>query len=189
MSRSAWRCWRRRRCHCPKPYATAPSPGSTGRRPCSRCYWPGACSIGLRARAGRAIAELLALQDGLVRRLVPDGTVREVPVAAIRAGESILLGSGERLRLETGRGKTGRGKTGRGRTGRGRTGRGRTGRGRHGLADHPGAYRTAPGAGRPAWFSLGAAVRPIRRPGWRREPHPVRRSSPHPIPQPGQTPP
>jgi Cu2+-exporting ATPase len=53
-----------------------------------------------RARAGRAVAELLALQDGLVRRLAPDGTSTEVPVGSIRAGDRVLLGSGERLRLD-----------------------------------------------------------------------------------------
>jgi len=53
-----------------------------------------------RGRAGRAMAELLALQDGMVRRLAADGVTEEVPVAAMRPGERLLLGSGERLRLD-----------------------------------------------------------------------------------------
>ncbi|MBL6457517.1 heavy metal translocating P-type ATPase [Belnapia sp. T6] len=53
-----------------------------------------------RGRAGRAVAELLALQDGTVRRLGPDGAEEEVAVGAIRAGDRILLAAGERLRLD-----------------------------------------------------------------------------------------
>ncbi|WP_431285900.1 heavy metal translocating P-type ATPase [Humitalea sp. 24SJ18S-53] len=53
-----------------------------------------------RGRAGRAVAELLALQEGTVRRLGPDGTLRDIPVAEILAGDRILVGSGERLRLD-----------------------------------------------------------------------------------------
>ncbi len=53
-----------------------------------------------RGRAGRAVAELLALQDGLVRRLAADGSAADVPAAAVRAGERILLATGERLRLD-----------------------------------------------------------------------------------------
>ena len=53
-----------------------------------------------RGRAGRAVAELLALQDGMVRRLEADGTATEVAVGAVRAGDRVLLGAGERLRLD-----------------------------------------------------------------------------------------
>ncbi|MDN3563977.1 heavy metal translocating P-type ATPase [Paeniroseomonas aquatica] len=53
-----------------------------------------------RGRAGRAVAELLALQDGLVRRLAADGSATEVAVGAVRPGDRILLGAGERLRLD-----------------------------------------------------------------------------------------
>ncbi|MBL6076600.1 heavy metal translocating P-type ATPase [Belnapia sp. T18] len=53
-----------------------------------------------RGRAGRAVAELLALQDGMVRRLAPDGRAEDVPTGAVRPGERILLAAGERLRLD-----------------------------------------------------------------------------------------
>ncbi|PZW43052.1 Cu2+-exporting ATPase [Humitalea rosea] len=53
-----------------------------------------------RGRAGRAMAELLALQEGVVRRLNAAGQAEEVPVAAIRPGDLVMLGAGERLRLD-----------------------------------------------------------------------------------------
>ena len=53
-----------------------------------------------RGRAGRAVAELLALQDGMVRRLLPDGRAEDVSAGALRPGECILLAAGERLRLD-----------------------------------------------------------------------------------------
>lgn len=53
-----------------------------------------------RGRARRAVAELLALQSGDVQLLQPDGTARQVPMEAARAGDRVLVASGERLRLD-----------------------------------------------------------------------------------------
>lgn len=53
-----------------------------------------------RARAGSAAAELLALQQGSVRRLAADGTTSDVPADVLRAGDRLLLAVGERLRLD-----------------------------------------------------------------------------------------
>jgi Cu2+-exporting ATPase len=46
------------------------------------------------------VAELLALQDGLVTRLLADGRTGSVPAEAIAAGDRVLLAAGERLRLD-----------------------------------------------------------------------------------------
>ena len=53
-----------------------------------------------RGRARRAVNALLALQAGDVQLLQPDGTARIVPVEAARAGDRVLVASGERLRLD-----------------------------------------------------------------------------------------
>ncbi|PHK94647.1 copper-translocating P-type ATPase [Pseudoroseomonas rhizosphaerae] len=53
-----------------------------------------------RRRARQAVAELLALQEGTVQRLRPEGGAEACPAAAIRAGDRILLAHGERLRLD-----------------------------------------------------------------------------------------
>ena len=53
-----------------------------------------------RSRARRAVTALLALQSGDVQLLQPDGTARTVPVEAARAGDRVLVASGERLRLD-----------------------------------------------------------------------------------------
>ncbi len=53
-----------------------------------------------RGRAGRAVAELIALQDGTVRRLNGEGRATDVPAGAVLAGDRILLAAGERLRLD-----------------------------------------------------------------------------------------
>ncbi|MCC7281829.1 MAG: cadmium-translocating P-type ATPase, partial [Acetobacteraceae bacterium] len=53
-----------------------------------------------RARAGRSVAELLALQRASVRRLGHDGRIEEVPAEQVRAGETVLLAAGERLALD-----------------------------------------------------------------------------------------
>jgi len=55
---------------------------------------------GARQRARRAVAELLALQDGVATRLEADGTAHAAPVGSLRAGDRILLAAGERLRLD-----------------------------------------------------------------------------------------
>ncbi len=54
----------------------------------------------MRRRARQAVAELLALQDGSVALLLPDGTTRAVPAENIRAGDRLLIAAGERLRLD-----------------------------------------------------------------------------------------
>ena len=46
------------------------------------------------------MAELLALQAGEARVLGADGTARGVPVEAVRAGDRVLVASGERLALD-----------------------------------------------------------------------------------------
>jgi Cu2+-exporting ATPase len=53
-----------------------------------------------RRRARQAVAELLALQEGTVTRLDPDGTAHAAPAANIRAGDRLLVAAGERLRLD-----------------------------------------------------------------------------------------
>lgn len=53
-----------------------------------------------RRRARQSVAELLALQDGLVTRLLADGRTEAVPAARIGAGERVLVAAGERLRLD-----------------------------------------------------------------------------------------
>ena len=53
-----------------------------------------------RRRARQAVAELLALQEGTVAVLQPEGRARTVPVDAVRAGDRILVAAGERLRLD-----------------------------------------------------------------------------------------
>ncbi len=55
---------------------------------------------GMRRRARQAVAELLALQDGSVALLCADGTTRSVPAESIRAGDLVLIASGDRLRLD-----------------------------------------------------------------------------------------
>ncbi len=54
-----------------------------------------------RSRAGRALAELLALQGGDVRVLPPDGGAPlAVPADAVQPGARLLVASGERLHLD-----------------------------------------------------------------------------------------
>jgi Cu2+-exporting ATPase len=53
-----------------------------------------------RRRAGQAVAELLALRDGSVALVEADGRVRDVSVERIRAGDTVLVAMGERLRLD-----------------------------------------------------------------------------------------
>ncbi|WP_137124115.1 heavy metal translocating P-type ATPase [Roseomonas sp. HF4] len=53
-----------------------------------------------RRRARQSVAELLALQDGLATRLLPDGRTEAVPAGRIAAGEQVLVAAGERLRLD-----------------------------------------------------------------------------------------
>lgn len=53
-----------------------------------------------RRRARQSVAELLALQEGVVTRLLPDGRSEAVPAEAIAAGERVLVAAGERLRLD-----------------------------------------------------------------------------------------
>jgi Cu2+-exporting ATPase len=53
-----------------------------------------------RRRARQSVAELLALQEGLVTRLLPGGRSEAVAAEAIAAGERVLVASGERLRLD-----------------------------------------------------------------------------------------
>ncbi|GGG43761.1 copper-translocating P-type ATPase [Caldovatus sediminis] len=53
-----------------------------------------------RRKARQAAAELLALQEGSVALLQPDGTTRAVPVERVRPGDRLLVAAGERLRLD-----------------------------------------------------------------------------------------
>jgi Cu2+-exporting ATPase len=53
-----------------------------------------------RRRARQAVSELLALQEGDVSRLGPDGVVERVSVGAASAGDRLLVAMGERLRLD-----------------------------------------------------------------------------------------
>jgi Cu2+-exporting ATPase len=55
---------------------------------------------GMRRRARQAVAELLALQDGSVELRLADGTTRAVPVGSVRAGDELLVATGDRLRLD-----------------------------------------------------------------------------------------
>jgi Cu2+-exporting ATPase len=54
----------------------------------------------MRRRARQAVAELLALQEGSVALLLPDGTTRSVPAENVRPGDRVLVAAGERLRLD-----------------------------------------------------------------------------------------
>ncbi|MFN9090075.1 MAG: heavy metal translocating P-type ATPase [Alphaproteobacteria bacterium] len=53
-----------------------------------------------RKKARQAVAEVLALQDGMVALLAADGTTRLVPVAALEAGQAVQIAAGEALRLD-----------------------------------------------------------------------------------------
>ncbi|WP_338147815.1 heavy metal translocating P-type ATPase [Neoroseomonas terrae] len=53
-----------------------------------------------RRRARQSVAELLALQEGLVNRLLPDGRLEAVPAEAVAAGDRVLVAAGDRLRLD-----------------------------------------------------------------------------------------
>lgn len=53
-----------------------------------------------RRRARQSVAELLALQEGLVSRVLADGHMEAVPAEAVAAGDSVLVAAGERLRLD-----------------------------------------------------------------------------------------
>ena len=53
-----------------------------------------------RRRARQSVAELLALQEGLVTRLLADGRTEAVPAEAVAAGDRVLVAAGERLRLD-----------------------------------------------------------------------------------------
>ena len=53
-----------------------------------------------RKKARQAVAEVLALQDGMVALLAADGTTRLVPVASVEAGQAVQIAAGEALRLD-----------------------------------------------------------------------------------------
>ena len=53
-----------------------------------------------RRRTGRALQELAALQPETARLLMADASVREVPVAVLRPGESIQLLAGDRIPVD-----------------------------------------------------------------------------------------
>lgn len=53
-----------------------------------------------RVRAGRSVAELLALQRATVTRLAADGTTHDVPADALAIGDRLLLAAGERLPVD-----------------------------------------------------------------------------------------
>ncbi|MCE2923297.1 MAG: heavy metal translocating P-type ATPase [Roseomonas sp.] len=53
-----------------------------------------------RKKARQAVAEVLALQDGMVALLAGDGITRLVPVAAVEAGQLVHIAAGEALRLD-----------------------------------------------------------------------------------------
>ena len=53
-----------------------------------------------RRRTGRALQDLAALQPNTARLLMADATVREVPVAVLRPGESIQLLAGDRIPVD-----------------------------------------------------------------------------------------
>ncbi|MCA3322255.1 MAG: heavy metal translocating P-type ATPase [Roseomonas sp.] len=53
-----------------------------------------------RKKARQAVAELLALQDGMVALIAADGTTRLVPAASVEAGQAVQIAAGETLRLD-----------------------------------------------------------------------------------------
>lgn len=53
-----------------------------------------------RRRARQSVAELLALQEGLVSRILADGRTEAVPAENVAAGERVFIAAGERLRLD-----------------------------------------------------------------------------------------
>ncbi len=53
-----------------------------------------------RRRARQSVAELLALQEGIATRLLPDGRSEAVPAERVAAGDRVLVAAGERLRLD-----------------------------------------------------------------------------------------
>ena len=53
-----------------------------------------------RKKARQAVAELLALQDGMVALIATDGTTRLVPAASVEAGQALQIAVGETLRLD-----------------------------------------------------------------------------------------
>ena len=53
-----------------------------------------------RRRTGRALQDLASLQPNTARLLMADDTVREVPVAVLRPGESIQLLAGDRIPVD-----------------------------------------------------------------------------------------
>ncbi len=53
-----------------------------------------------RRRARQSVAELLALQEGMVARLDAEGRPQAVPAERVAAGDRVLVASGERLRLD-----------------------------------------------------------------------------------------
>jgi Cu2+-exporting ATPase len=53
-----------------------------------------------RRKARQAVAEVLALQDGMVALIAADGTTRLVPVATVEAGQAVQIAAGEALRLD-----------------------------------------------------------------------------------------
>ncbi|UFN48633.1 heavy metal translocating P-type ATPase [Roseomonas sp. OT10] len=53
-----------------------------------------------RRRVRQAAAELLALREGSVTRIAPDGTAQAIPMEQARAGDVLLVAAGERLRLD-----------------------------------------------------------------------------------------
>ena len=53
-----------------------------------------------RVRTGRALQQLAALQPNQARLVMADGSVREVPVAALRPGERLQLLAGDRIPVD-----------------------------------------------------------------------------------------
>ena len=53
-----------------------------------------------RRKARQAVAEVLALQDGMVALLAADGTTRLVPAPSVEAGQCVQIAAGEALRLD-----------------------------------------------------------------------------------------
>lgn len=53
-----------------------------------------------RKKARQAVAELLALQDGMVALIAADGTTRLVPAASVEARQCVQIAVGETLRLD-----------------------------------------------------------------------------------------
>ncbi len=54
----------------------------------------------MRRKARQAVAELLALQDGTVQLRLADGTTRSVAAENVRAGDSVFVAAGDRIRLD-----------------------------------------------------------------------------------------